>query len=82
LKSQAWDLKGSNCSATRYTSLRNERTSPPSWPGFGPAIHVLATRKDVDARDKRGHDESRLRNLVLMPDSGKVTTAMTIGGAN
>jgi hypothetical protein len=26
--------------------------------GLVPAIHVLlATKKDVDARDKRGHDE-------------------------
>jgi hypothetical protein len=28
--------------------------------GLVPAIHVLlATKKDVDARDKRGHDELR-----------------------
>jgi hypothetical protein len=26
--------------------------------GLVPAIHVLATNKDVDARDKRGHDET------------------------
>jgi len=33
---------------------------PPSWPGFVPAIHVLAAseKQDVDARDERGHDES------------------------
>jgi len=24
--------------------------------GLDPAIHVLAAKKDVDARDKRGHD--------------------------
>jgi hypothetical protein len=24
--------------------------------GLVPAIHVLAAKKDVDARDKRGHD--------------------------
>jgi len=24
--------------------------------GLDPAIHVRATKKDVDARDKRGHD--------------------------
>jgi hypothetical protein len=29
-----------------------------SWPGFVPAIHVLLAKKDVDARDKRGHDAS------------------------
>jgi|HubBroStandDraft_1064217.scaffolds.fasta_scaffold27815_3 hypothetical protein len=28
-----------------------------SWPGFVPAIHVLAkSKKDVDARDKPAHD--------------------------
>jgi hypothetical protein len=27
-----------------------------SWPGFVPAIHVLLLKKDVDARDERGHD--------------------------
>jgi len=28
-----------------------------SWPGVVPAIYVLAAmKKDVDARDKRGHD--------------------------
>jgi hypothetical protein len=26
-----------------------------------PAIHVVATKKDVDARDKRGHDDNRSR---------------------
>jgi hypothetical protein len=24
--------------------------------GLDPAIHVFAAKKDVDARDKRGHD--------------------------
>jgi len=24
--------------------------------GLDPVIHVLAAKKDVDARDKRGHD--------------------------
>jgi len=24
--------------------------------GLAPAIHVLAAKKDVDARDKRGHE--------------------------
>jgi len=35
-------------------------THPPSWPGFVPAIHVFVApeKQDVDARDKRGHDES------------------------
>jgi hypothetical protein len=33
-------------------------TYPPSWPGFVPAIHAFGKEKqDVDARDKRGHDE-------------------------
>jgi hypothetical protein len=34
--------------------------SSASWPGllFGPAIHVFVYRsKDLDARDKRGHDD-------------------------
>jgi hypothetical protein len=30
--------------------------------GLVPAIHVcLAAKKDVDARDERGHDDSRLQ---------------------
>jgi hypothetical protein len=30
-----------------------------SWPGFVPAIHVFTAsrKKDVDARDERGHDD-------------------------
>ena len=34
--------------------------------GLVPAIHVLLavkTKKDVDARDKRGHDESRVLQM-------------------
>jgi hypothetical protein len=27
--------------------------------GLVPAIHVFAAKKDVDARDKRGHDGAR-----------------------
>jgi hypothetical protein len=27
--------------------------------GLDPAIHVLATKKDVDARHKAGHDEKK-----------------------
>jgi hypothetical protein len=26
-------------------------------PGLVPGIHVLATKKDVDGRDKPGHDD-------------------------
>jgi hypothetical protein len=34
------------------------RLQTPSWPGFVPAIHVLAAgKKDVDARHKAGHDD-------------------------
>jgi hypothetical protein len=39
-----------------------------SWPGFVPAIHVLASqtdRKDVDARHKAGHDETILAVRIL-----------------
>jgi hypothetical protein len=33
--------------------------------GLDPAIHVFATpRKDVDARDKPGHDDSLKSSLV------------------
>jgi len=32
------------------------RASTSSWPGFVPAIRALAT-KNVDARDKPGHDD-------------------------
>ena len=36
--------------------------------GLVPAIHVLLTviKKDVDARDKRGHDESIVAMLHLI----------------
>jgi hypothetical protein len=39
--------------------------------GLVPAIHVLVilTKKDVDARDKRGHDESRVLRLVFVVQS-------------
>jgi hypothetical protein len=34
--------------------------------GLDPAIHVLAaTKKDVDARDKRGHDEQKQQAVRL-----------------
>jgi hypothetical protein len=35
--------------------------------GLVPAIHVFdqTREKDVDARDKRGHDESNIAQLVL-----------------
>ncbi len=45
--------------------------SPLSWPGPVPAIHVFLLVKDVDARDKRGHDDRvkarypSERNLVV-----------------
>ncbi len=29
-------------------------------PGLVPGIHVLATKKDVDGRDKPGHDEQKI----------------------
>jgi hypothetical protein len=35
--------------------------------GLDPAIHVFVAveKKDVDARDKRGHDERRVRREAL-----------------
>ncbi|MTV14948.1 hypothetical protein FDV58_21890 [Bradyrhizobium elkanii] len=30
-----------------------------SWPGLSPAMTVFPVNKDVDARDKPGHDEWR-----------------------
>jgi len=35
--------------------------------GLVPAIHVLASarKKDVDARDKRGHDESNIERFGI-----------------
>ena len=38
--------------------------------GLVPAIHVLllAHKEDVDARDKRGHDESRVFELQSVGD--------------
>jgi hypothetical protein len=39
--------------------------SSPSWPGFVPAIHVFSlTIQDVDARDKRGHDDVICRTAL------------------
>jgi hypothetical protein len=39
--------------------------------GFIPAIHVLkTTEKDVDARDKRGHDELNIPDSFLKRNSG------------
>jgi hypothetical protein len=39
--------------------------------GLGPAIHVFASlgpqEQDVDARDKRGHDESVCQREKLVP---------------
>jgi hypothetical protein len=33
--------------------------------GLDPAIHVLTSgKKDVDARDKRGHDEIKLHQVI------------------
>jgi hypothetical protein len=48
---------------------------PESWPGFVPAIHVLlaeAREKDVDARDKRGHDDDSIASeRIVVPVEGK-----------
>jgi hypothetical protein len=45
-----------------------------SWPGLGPAIHVLAADKDVDARDKPAHDggncDSTSSEMLYPLDSG------------
>ena len=46
--------------------------------GLVPAIHVLlAARKDVDARDKRGHDEERARNATALPSTHSSSVAVT-----
>src|SRR3954447_11606783 len=38
-----------------------------SWPGIVPAITscLLKAKKDVDARDKRGHDEPRVLRMAF-----------------
>jgi hypothetical protein len=37
--------------------FRSSRTNEPVMAGLGPAIHVfVATKQDVDARHKAGHD--------------------------
>ena len=37
--------------------------------GLDPAIHVLAAvKKDVDAGDKRGHDEQKQHAVRLLPE--------------
>jgi hypothetical protein len=33
-------------------------------PGLVPGIHVLAPKKDVDGRDKPGHDENHQSELT------------------
>jgi len=37
--------------------------------GLDPAIHVFcrSEKKDVDARDKRGHDEMKAKRLAIAP---------------
>jgi len=42
--------------------------------GLVPAIHVssLARPKDVDARDKRGHDESRVLRIGIRRCQGSI----------
>jgi hypothetical protein len=42
----------------RLSTLRNAYSVV--MPGLVPGIHVLATKKDVDGRDKPGHDGIRL----------------------
>jgi hypothetical protein len=45
------------CRKCRAGDLSNPSTARiSSWPGFVPAIYVLIAARDVDARDKRGHD--------------------------
>jgi len=34
--------------------------------GLVPAIHVLCTRQDVDARDERGHDDAGTETKALL----------------
>jgi hypothetical protein len=45
--------------------------------GLVPAIHVLAAKKDVDARDKRGHDTLSpwLASLSGLPTYGPENAA-------
>jgi hypothetical protein len=35
-------------------------------PGLVPGIHVLATKKDVDGRDKPGHDDVDSAQVELL----------------
>ena len=48
--------------------------------GLIPAIHVLAARsvKDVDARDKPGHDELRIRNGTAPETTSLIATKPAI----
>src|SRR5580658_8578341 len=50
-------------------------------PGFMPGIHVFAAQKDVDARDKPGHDEGRIEGMtdIRVPTLGESVTEATIG---
>ena len=51
--------------------------------GLVPAIHALLRGQDVDARDKRGHDDGWFRangNYVYLPGSNSMLlTPITIG---
>src|SRR5262249_16755642 len=53
--------------ALRYTMIaRMEASSNAVMPGLVPGIHVLLSRdKDVDGRDKPGHDEFTRRHSIV-----------------
>jgi hypothetical protein len=45
-----------------------KRSNSVVMPGLVPGIHVfLPARKDVDGRDKPGHDEERAKTLAQRP---------------
>jgi hypothetical protein len=66
-------------------------THQPSWPGpavrrtaslplaYVPAIHVLQHVQDVDARDKRGHDE--LKALLHHQNGRRMSAGLDVAGA-
>jgi hypothetical protein len=51
--------------------------------GLVPAIHVFpATRQDVDARDKRGHDEQQRSVYPRFAAASALSTRSTISPAS
>jgi hypothetical protein len=57
-----WRCRGADVAGNPFVHPKPYNLST-SWPASVPAIHALfSVKKDVDGRDKRGHDVERLRS--------------------